>query len=76
MAKQLGTFELVIRGDATAPTEIFRRYRVEESTDTSLRKNNDVAVDSPDFNKTCHNAGSVGELWRDMVDAAKTDEGI
>ena len=76
MAKQLGTFELVIRGDASAPTQMFRRYAVEESTDTTLRKNQDTLVETPAFDKTLHDAGSVGELWRDEVDAAKTAEGI
>lgn len=76
MAKQLGSFELVIRGDETGPTTMFRRYHVEESTDTEMRKHNDVPVETPDFDKTCHNTGAVGELWKDMVDAAKTDEGI
>lgn len=76
MAKQLGTFELVIRGDETAPTEIFRRYRVEDSVDSELRKHKDVPVDTPDFNKVCHNTSAIGELWKDQVDAAKTDEGI
>ena len=76
MAKQLGNFELVIRGTKEKPTEVFRRYAVQDSTDADLKKQKDMKVDEPDFNKVCHNEGTVGELWKDQVDAAETAEGI
>lgn len=31
---------------------------------------------SPDFSKTMHNTGAVGEFWRDGVDVIKTAENI
>lgn len=76
MAKELGAFELVIRGTASGPTEMYRRYAVQDSVNTELQTRKDVLVDTPDFNKTAHNAGTVGELWKDEVDAAETAEGI
>lgn len=76
MAKELGSFELVIRGTDTAPTQMFRRYIVADSGDPELCKHIDESVGTPDFNKVSHNTGAVGELWRDEVDIAKTNEGI
>lgn len=47
-----------------------------EVVDGGARKRGDYADEAPTFTKTLHNAGSVGEFWRDGIDAIKTAEGI
>lgn len=78
MAKQLGKFEIVIRGtEAEGPQEAFVRYFVEDSADTSMRSPlRDTQISSPDFTKKIHDAGTAGEFWKDEVEAAKTAEEI
>ncbi len=76
MTKELANVEIVIRGTAAGPTQCFRRYIVRDSVDTELqdKKASEMAV--PDFNKTFHNTGAVGELWKDLIDQTESDEGI
>ncbi len=76
MAKELGNFEIIIRGPAAGPTQCFRRYIVRDSVNTELQDKKESEIAVPDFNKVFHNAGTVGELWRDEVDQTKSDEGI
>jgi len=78
MAKQIDTFEIVIRGTKSeGPTEAFVQYKVTDSVNTDLKKGPvRKTLSSPNFNKTVHNANSSGEFWYDEVAAAETDEGI
>ena len=47
-----------------------------EIVDGAARKSGHTRDDAPDFAKTFHNTGAVGEFWRDGIDAIKTKEGI
>lgn len=77
MAKEIGSFEIVIRGTASGgPTEQFIQYRVQDSGDAELGKHKSAKIETPSFNKTLHNTGATGELWKDLLDGAKTEEGI
>jgi hypothetical protein len=78
MSKQLGKIEIVIRGDeASGPLKAFVRYFVEDSADTSMRSGlKEVEIESPDFSKVLHDAGDVGEFWRDEVDGLKDEEEV
>ena len=44
--------------------------------DGTAKKKSSLTDDAPDFGKTFHNTGAVGEFWRDGVDAIKTAENI
>lgn len=78
MAKQVGSFEIIIRGSATeGPQQAFVRYHVEEATDPTLRgPMKERVLESPDFTKTFHDAGTTGEFWKDELAQSETDEGI
>ena len=71
------TFGMIIQGTVSGgPTTIFRKFIVEESSNTELQARKASTEESPSFNKTFHNAGTVGELWKDEIEAVKTDESI
>lgn len=70
MAKQLGSFELILRGDSTNPTLMFRRFIVEDSGDSEMCKHIDMIVDLPSLDTT------ISALWSAEVSAAETEEGI
>ena len=77
MAKELGTFEIVIRGTESGPTTSFVVYQTKDSTNPELCDRPAPLEDAiPDFNKTLHNTGAVGEVWKDVVEVVKTIEGI
>jgi hypothetical protein len=77
MAKEIGSFEIIIRGTSSGgPTEQFVQFRVQESTDVDLGKNKSQKIETPVFNKVLHNTGATGELWKDLLDAIKTQEDI
>jgi hypothetical protein len=77
MAKEIGSFEIIIRGtSAGGPTEQYIQYQIRESTDHDLCRNKSSAVETPNFAKKVHDAGTAGELWKDLLDATKTAEGI
>ncbi|KKN67549.1 hypothetical protein LCGC14_0460040 [marine sediment metagenome] len=76
MAKELATFEVIIRGTKAGPTQCFRRYITRDSVNTGLKQRNESEMGSPDFTKVFHDAGTVGELWRDIIDQTESDEGI
>ncbi len=77
MAKQIGSFEIIIRGTkADGPTQLYIKYGTEESSDSTLRGRGSKEIKAPDLNKIAHNAGSGGELWSDCVAIAESDESI
>ena len=76
MAKVLDNIEIVITGSETAPTTCVRRYVVKDSVNAELKTKKTNEVARPDFDKTFHDAGTVGEFWKDLVDQIKTDERI
>lgn len=76
MAKTIGRFEIIIVGDATGPTKMYRKYTVQDSVDTELQVKRNTEIASPDYNKILHNTLAVGELWKDEVADAETAEGI
>ena len=73
MAKSITQFEIIARGDGLAPAKLFIQYVV---TDGDLSKQVSHEVVEPSFNNVIHASGQIGELWRDLVDGAKTEEGI
>lgn len=75
MAKVIGAFELIIRGDVSGPLKVFRRYVVEDSVNPELQARKE-AESNENFNKTLHDTGVAGEFWKDEVENAKTAEGI
>lgn len=76
MAKQIGKFEIIIRGVEGGPAQCFRRYIVQDSVNPELRDRKESEISAPDFNKVFHNTGATGELWKDLLDQTKSDEGI
>lgn len=53
------------------------RYRLEDDANPGVRTGGStIALTVGDLNKTAHSAGTVGELVRDIVDAARVKEGI
>lgn len=73
MAKSITQFEIISRGGPNEPTQMFVQYVV---ADGDLKKQVSKEIDSPNFNKKVHTSGQIGEMWRDLVEVAKTDEGI
>lgn len=78
MAKEIGMFEIVIRGTkADGPTKVYIQYRVQESTDTTLQSGTkSKELNGADFNKVLHNEGTSGEFWADLVAEAESDESL
>ncbi len=59
--------------DGNPVSPVLWTYTVE---DGAAKKKGTWSDESPDFTKTFHNTGAVGEFWRDAVDTIKTNEGI
>ena len=81
MAKHIKKLVLVVTLDSSeAPTAVkVLRYRVEDSESPGVRQPEsarNVAMVVGDMNKTMHNAGTVGEVVKDCVDACRTDAGL
>ena len=72
MAKQLGKFELIIRGNENNATELFRRYTVEDSVDPEMSKFVDEKIDIMQIDPST----PVSTFWANEVSNAKTKEGI
>lgn len=75
MARALSEIKAYIQtdGDGAPQGRVLFTYKV---TDGAASKTGEYADETPDFNKTVHNSGAVGEFWRDAIDAIKTAEGI
>jgi len=80
MARALDKVEFYISGDPSTDLDGSGNARclvIYDVVDGSARKDgNSHEVDSPDWSKTFHNTGAVGEFVRDTLDAIKTAEGI
>lgn len=76
MARALGSIVNVYVGtdkDGNPVGNALWEYSV---VDGNAKKTGHLDDASPDYTKTYHNTGAVGEFWRDGVDAIKTAEGI
>ena len=78
MAKEIGMFEIVIRGTKVeGPTKAYIQYRVQESTDTTLQSGvKSKELDTPDLAKVFHDSDAVTEFWAEQLAAIESDEGI
>lgn len=77
MAKQINSFEIIIRGTkADGPTRMFVKYGTEESTDKTLKGRGSKEVQLPNLNRLLHQGGGNGELWADSLAEVESDEGI
>lgn len=75
MARTLSNVQCYIETDKDGNPQgaVLWSYNV---ADGDPRKAGYLKNTSPDFGKTMHNTGIVGEFWRDGIDAIKTAEGI
>ena len=77
MAKEVGKFEIVIRGDASGPTEAWVRYVIRDSVNTELsaRREKKLDISTGQLNKVAHSSAAAGEFWKDTLDEVRSDEG-
>lgn len=76
MARALGsnvTCYIPTDKDGNPQGAVIWEYIVE---DGAASKSGSWIDESPDFGKTFHNTGAVGEFWRDAVDTIKSNESI
>lgn len=78
MAKEVGNFEIIIRGTkADGPQEVYVNYRLQDSADSEMKSGHKgKKLEDPSLNKTMYNDGSTGELWADELAQVETDEGL
>ncbi len=76
MARALGslvTCYVPTDKDGNPAGSVIWEYTVE---DGALKKKASWVDAAPDYTKTFHNTGAVGEFWRDAIDTIKTNESI
>lgn len=75
MARTLQNVKLYIATDKDGvPQNALMSYKVADGVAVSKQKSHTPST--PDWGKTLHNTGVVGEFLRDELDVIKTNEGI
>lgn len=80
MATKVTKIRLCIELDPATelPTAVeMCRYRLEDDGSPGVRTGGGtISLNVADLNKTAHNAGTVGELVKDIVDASRAAAGL